>query len=65
MSPKAFKSSLALLDLKQQDFAKRLGVRVETVSRWANGKLAVPIYVAVYLEALFSLKKMRDLAREV
>ncbi len=39
---------LASIGLVQEDFAQLLGVRQATVSRWLNGKVAVPGYVEAW-----------------
>lgn len=36
----------------QQDFADRLGVQRDTVSRWVRGDVPVPGYVVEYLRVL-------------
>jgi transcriptional regulator with XRE-family HTH domain len=45
-----FRIAIRTLRLTQRALAARLGVREETVSRWANGKIDVPQYAVAYLE---------------
>ena len=42
-------TTLRSLGLTQAQFASELGVHVQTVNRWATGKIAVPRYVIAYL----------------
>ncbi len=51
MTPTAFAAALSDLDLSQARFARLTGVHVTTVSRWATGELAVPIWAERLLDA--------------
>lgn len=52
MDATEFRSALKDLGLRQNWLAERLGVHWTTVSRWANGELAVPPYASFVLELL-------------
>lgn len=60
MGREEFQEALETLGWRQYEFARRLGVTDETVSRWMNGRLSIPRYVAAYLEAMLIIKRMRD-----
>ena len=64
MTPKEFKSRLTILGWKQREFAKKLGVTEESVSRWANGKQPIPEYVVAYVEAVCSIKRIAQAMKE-
>lgn len=63
MAPRTFRTHLTFLGWKQKDFAKKLGVTQESVSRWANDKAPIPEYVVAYLDAVCSIKRIRDMAQ--
>ena len=50
-----FAQALAALGWKQTDFVRRTGLTTGTVSRWATGQVAVPLWVGEYLGALQEL----------
>jgi transcriptional regulator with XRE-family HTH domain len=50
MTPAELRVTIRTLGITQRTLAKRLGLREETVSRWANGKIEVPQYAVAYLE---------------
>jgi DNA-binding transcriptional regulator YiaG len=47
-----FRAGLRTLDLSQKELAKRLGIDLRTINRWATGKLPVPQYAIAYIELL-------------
>jgi DNA-binding XRE family transcriptional regulator len=49
MEPKEMSELLAELDASCEDFARHIGVRPETVSRWANGHAPIPRYAELIL----------------
>lgn len=51
MTPAAFSAALDALNLSQVRFARLTGVHVTTVSRWATGELAVPLWAERLLDA--------------
>ncbi len=50
MTPNEFSSDLKVIGKSQISFAKSIGKRQETVSRWATGQLPIPEYVDVILQ---------------
>lgn len=64
MTSQQFRSSLEVLGWKQNEFAKKLGITVEHVSRWANDKSQIPQYVITYLDAMKTIKRIRDAASD-
>lgn len=55
MTPDEFRAALKDLGIRQGWLAGRLGVHPVTVSKWANGTLAVPPYASFALELLHQL----------
>lgn len=51
MTPATFSATLGDLHLTQARFARLTGVHVTTVSRWATGGLAVPLWAERLLDA--------------
>jgi DNA-binding transcriptional regulator YiaG len=51
ISSKDLQRALVLLNMVQEEFASKLGVRHSTVSRWLGGRTAVPGYVEAWLRA--------------
>ena len=49
MTALEFTTTLRSLGLSQIAFARELGLNVNTVNRWATGKLPVPQYAVAYL----------------
>lgn len=50
-----FAQALAALGWKQTDFVRRTGLTNGTVSRWATGQVAIPLWAGEYLGALQEL----------
>lgn len=48
----SFRYRLETHGLKQAQFARRIGVNVTTVNRWANGKAEPAKYATAYLDLL-------------
>lgn len=58
LSPADFLLSLEQLNWKQSDFARKTGLTVQTVSRWATGQAAAPLWASEYLGLLLELKRL-------
>lgn len=52
MTSNELRAELTALGWTQRRLADRLGVDPDTVSRWTNGRTAVPAYVAEYLRVV-------------
>lgn len=52
MKPKELRESLSELGWKQGEFAFRMGVDPDTVSRWVNDRHKIPKSVSAYLRLL-------------
>ena len=55
LTPEQFTDALAALGWKQTDFARRTGLSVAAVNRWATGQTPAPLWAAAYLEAMQDL----------
>lgn len=55
LTPEQFAQALAALGWKQTDFVRRTGLTTGTVSRWATGQVAIPLWAGEYLGALQEL----------
>ena len=60
MTSNDLKHALKSLGWTQTHLADRLGVDLATVSRWANGHLPVPQYVAAFLSLSLRVKDFSD-----
>ena len=52
MEPREFRETLKEVGLRQNAFARELGLSKDTVWRWATGALPVTRYAEAYLELL-------------
>ena len=51
----AFTAALAELGWKQTDFARKTGLSLSAVNRWATGQTPVPLWAGAYLGAMLDL----------
>jgi len=59
LTPAQIRKGIAELGLNQQDFAERLGVAPETISRWVNGALIQSRAMDNLLRLFFALPEVR------
>lgn len=59
MKPSDLRADLELLGWSQARFAERIGVHQNTVSKWMNGKAAIPGPVIAYLTLAVRVAEMR------
>lgn len=63
LTPVQMWQGIEKLGLKQQEFAERLGVAAETISRWVNGALIQSRAMDNLLRLFFALPEVRDVLR--
>lgn len=63
LTPAQIRKGIEKLGLKQQEFAERLGVAAETISRWVNGALIQSRAMDNLLRLFFALPEVRDVLR--
>ena len=63
LSPTEISARIGQLGLKQKEFAERLGVAPETVSRWVNGLMIQSRAMDNFMRAFFTLPEVRSLLR--
>lgn len=63
LTPIQIRAGIEKLGLKQQEFAERLGVAPETISRWVNGALIQSRAMDNLLRLFFALPEVRDMLR--
>ena len=57
LNPAEIRFLRTYLGLSSKDFSNRLGVSAETVSRWENKKIKIPLYIDVLLRHMALLNK--------
>lgn len=60
MTPEQFESILTALGWKQADFCRKAGLSKQTPSRWVNGLVPIPAWVAAYLGAMLEIKRLHS-----
>lgn len=55
LTPDQFTNALSAIGWKQSDFARRTGLSVSAVNRWATGQAPAPLWATAYLEAMLDL----------
>lgn len=60
LTPAQIRKGIEQLGLKQQEFAGRLGVAPETISRWVNGALIQSRAMDNLLRVFFALPQVRE-----
>ncbi len=55
LTPEQFTQALDALSWKQTDFARRTGLSVSAVNRWATGQAPAPLWATAYLDAMLDL----------
>lgn len=60
LTPDEIRSNLQALSLSQKDFAARLGVAAETVSRWMNGALIQSRAMDNLMRVFFAIPQVRE-----
>jgi putative zinc finger/helix-turn-helix YgiT family protein len=63
LTPGQIRSGIEKLGLQQQEFAERLGVAAETISRWVNGALIQSRAMDNLLRLFFALPEVRDVLK--
>jgi putative zinc finger/helix-turn-helix YgiT family protein len=63
LTPAQIRRGIETLGLKQQEFAERLGVAPETISRWVNGALIQSRAMDNLLRVFFALPDVRGVLR--
>jgi putative zinc finger/helix-turn-helix YgiT family protein len=63
LSPAEIRTGIEKLGLNEQEFAERLGVESETLSRWANGALIQSRAMDNLLRVFFALPEVRNVLR--
>ncbi|MBN9407227.1 MAG: helix-turn-helix transcriptional regulator [Burkholderiales bacterium] len=58
LSPEQFTRALDALGWKQTDFARRTGLSLSAVNRWATGQAPAPLWAAAYLGAMLDLASL-------
>jgi len=58
LTPAQFATALDALGWKQADFARRTGLTVQAVSKWATGQVATPLWAGEYLGLLQELQAL-------
>ncbi len=61
MTPKELRDTLEQLGFNQSSFARSVGLRRETVSRWVRGEIPVPKLAASYLDLLIKFREKEEL----
>jgi DNA-binding transcriptional regulator YiaG len=59
MTAQEFRTTIRALGISQRALAKRLGLAVSTVNRWAVGEAPVPEYAIAFIQ---ERRKLRDIA---
>jgi len=62
MTAEAFKARIREIGVTQRELAREWGFAEGTVSKWANGKLPVPLMAAYALDGYVAIK-MEEAAR--
>jgi putative zinc finger/helix-turn-helix YgiT family protein len=60
LTPDQIRQNIEDIDLTQKQFAERLGVAAETISRWVNGALIQTRAMDNLLRVYFAVPKVRD-----
>lgn len=60
LNPDEFTSALVALGWKQTDFAKRTGLSLSAVNRWATGQAPAPLWATAYLGAMLDLAALHS-----
>lgn len=61
MIPAEFQSSLKALGISQAEYARRIDVSKDTMSRWVTGRMSpIPRYAIYPLELLMAIKRLKD-----
>jgi DNA-binding transcriptional regulator YiaG len=63
LTPAQIRHGIAALGLEPQEFAQRLGVAAETISRWVNGAVIQSRAMDNLLRPFFALPQVRDVLR--
>jgi putative zinc finger/helix-turn-helix YgiT family protein len=63
LAPAQIRKGIEQLGLQQQEFAERLGVAPETISRWVNGVLMQSRAMDNFLQLYFALPEVREVLR--
>jgi transcriptional regulator with XRE-family HTH domain len=63
LTPAQIRKGIEHLGLKQQEFAERLGVAPETISRWVNGALIQSRAMDNLLRVYFAIPEVRAVLR--
>jgi putative zinc finger/helix-turn-helix YgiT family protein len=63
LTPVQIRKGIETLGLQQQEFAERLGVAPETISRWVNGALIQSRAMDNLLRLYFALPEVREVLR--
>lgn len=58
LTPEQFTVALDALGWKQADFARRTGLTVQAVSKWATGQVTPPLWAGEYLGLLQDLQSL-------
>lgn len=58
LSPEQFARALDALGWKQTDFARRTGLSLSAVNRWATGQAPAPLWAGAYLGAMLDLASL-------
>ena len=58
MTPDELASVLAQLGWTQEELGRRLGMAPDTVSRWATGKVPMPVWLTAHVGLLLELREL-------
>jgi len=58
MTPAELASSLAELGWTQAELGRRLGMAPDTVSRWATGRVSMPVWLSAHVALLLELQDL-------
>lgn len=60
MNPDQFRAALAEVGISQAEYARRIDVAKDTMSRWVTGRLSpIPRYAIYPLELLIAIKRLK------
>lgn len=58
MTPDELASALAELGWSQAELGRRLGMAPDTVSRWATGRVPMPVWLTAHMGLLLELREL-------